>query len=286
MQKKITIPLLVIALCSVIFLLFYIGYYTTTCSWDNWTGFGSYTKPHKDYVRGKTLWDWLQLLIIPLILTGGIWWLNKRQEQSKIDLNLKQEESKQKLESNNRKQNTLENYFDKMSELILKDGSLKNNENAQTIARARTLLVMRELDGNRKAQALQFLRDSKLIRKPPTIDLQFVVLDGVNFERARLDDCQIKNAYFKKATFHEASLEDSNVEGCDFTDSKFTKAVLKNTIFNNAILKGAVFDGADLKGAKFEDAQQIEKADFSKAKNIPSELAAKLNNTSDKEEGK
>ena len=41
-------------------------------NWD-WTGLGTYIPPTKDnnFQRGKTLWDWLQLLIIPLVLAVG-----------------------------------------------------------------------------------------------------------------------------------------------------------------------------------------------------------------------
>src|SRR6266480_6643291 len=38
-------------------------------NWD-WTGLGTYIPPTKDsnFQRSKTLWDWMQLLIIPLVL--------------------------------------------------------------------------------------------------------------------------------------------------------------------------------------------------------------------------
>ena len=39
--------------------------------WVDWTGFGDYTSPLTTDQRGKTLWDWLQLLIIPIVLTVG-----------------------------------------------------------------------------------------------------------------------------------------------------------------------------------------------------------------------
>src|SRR5215470_18206464 len=65
--------------------------------WFDWTGFNGYyqvTTAHTisgpsagTVVRtevsqpGKTLWDWLQLVIIPLVLTFGIWWLTRLQQQ-------------------------------------------------------------------------------------------------------------------------------------------------------------------------------------------------------------
>ena len=32
-------------------------------------------------LAGRTLWDWLQLLIIPVVLALGVWWLNRLQQQ-------------------------------------------------------------------------------------------------------------------------------------------------------------------------------------------------------------
>src|SRR6266568_4720274 len=47
--------------------------------WD-WTGFTGYSPPTPQYQRGKTLWDWLQLLVIPLMLAIGGFWLNQLQK--------------------------------------------------------------------------------------------------------------------------------------------------------------------------------------------------------------
>lgn len=36
----------------------------------SWVGFGDYTKPRGVDERGKTLWDWLELLVIPAVLAA------------------------------------------------------------------------------------------------------------------------------------------------------------------------------------------------------------------------
>ena len=49
--------------------------------WD-WTGFAPYFSPHgtqyNDAPRGRTLWDWLGLLIIPLMLAFTGFWISER----------------------------------------------------------------------------------------------------------------------------------------------------------------------------------------------------------------
>src|SRR5260370_26894334 len=46
-----------------------------------WTGFGPYTPPTSNFQREKTLYDWLQLAIIPVALAVGVWWLNRVQQR-------------------------------------------------------------------------------------------------------------------------------------------------------------------------------------------------------------
>jgi len=36
---------------------------TNNLVWADWTGFGDFTSPSDNYFRGKTLWDWLPILI-------------------------------------------------------------------------------------------------------------------------------------------------------------------------------------------------------------------------------
>ncbi len=40
-------------------------------------GFDGYVDPNGEYHRAKTLWDWVELFILPIVLAIGAWWLNK-----------------------------------------------------------------------------------------------------------------------------------------------------------------------------------------------------------------
>ena len=53
-------------LLGVVLLVALIGGYSS--NWD-WTGFGSYTSPTKEgnFQRAKTLWDWMELLLVPIM---------------------------------------------------------------------------------------------------------------------------------------------------------------------------------------------------------------------------
>ena len=69
--------LLIVALVVALGYLLYAGF---TYGWPDWTGFGTYTPPQppiEGYQREKTLWDWLQLLIIPFVLAIAAFFLNR-----------------------------------------------------------------------------------------------------------------------------------------------------------------------------------------------------------------
>src|SRR5690348_16488872 len=52
-------------------------------------------------LRGKTLWDWLQLAIVPVVLTIGVWWLNHLQQQRDQRLADRREKSEREISLDN-----------------------------------------------------------------------------------------------------------------------------------------------------------------------------------------
>ena len=141
--------------------------------WD-WTGLnGRYSKiTRKNIIIGgkpadadealaNTLWDWLQLAIVPLVLAGvGLWFTQV------------QKSNEQTIASDNQREKALQDYIDKISELLLKehlseltaDGKLEPKyDEVRNIARVRTLTVLRGLDAIHKASVLQFLHESGLL---------------------------------------------------------------------------------------------------------------------------
>src|SRR5205814_6671660 len=124
----------------------------------------------------KTLWEWLQLLIIPLVLAvGGFWFsqIQKDREQKAAEQRTqiereaaeKRAETEREIAQDNQREMALQEYIDKMSELLLHE---KLRESAEldeivTIARVRTLTVLPRLDAKRKKSLLEFLKAARLI---------------------------------------------------------------------------------------------------------------------------
>src|SRR3990170_688331 len=123
--------------------------------WAGWTGFGAFTAPDGTYYPAKTLWDVLDLLIVPLVLALGVYWFNKSEKANE-----------QKIADDRQKEQALQNYLDKITELMLKESLLEKKDTPDhpvvEAAQIRTITTLRTLDLTRKNILLQFLRDSNL----------------------------------------------------------------------------------------------------------------------------
>jgi hypothetical protein len=78
-----------------------------------WTGIPAYYLPvssTKQYQPAKTLWEWLQLLIIPVGLFLVAYWFNRAERRNDRDNTL-----------DNQRQAVLQTYTDQVSELLLKE---------------------------------------------------------------------------------------------------------------------------------------------------------------------
>jgi hypothetical protein len=113
-------------------------------------------------LHGKTLWDWLQLLIIPLALAVIAILFNRTERKNE-----------QRIASDNQQEAALQEYIKEMSVLMLERNLRKSDVDAEvlTIARVRTLTTLPRLDEVRKGSVLQFLYESKLIEKNNIVDL-------------------------------------------------------------------------------------------------------------------
>src|SRR5215469_1736448 len=166
--------------------------------WD-WTGLG-----------GKKLWDWLQLLIIPAVLAIGGYLFS-----------LANSSTEQEIALNNQHEATLQDYLDKISELLLEKHLRKSpiDDEVRTIARVRTLTVLRRIDGERKASVLRFLYESDLINK----DKPIIHLEDADLSKADLSggfDLGPTGFYWDEPVWRvtdlsEADLSKANLSGAD-----------------------------------------------------------------------
>ena len=212
--------------------LLYLGYTLGS----SWTGFGYLPYPdgkkEGEFQRAKTLWDWLQLLIISAVLTVGGLWFNGQQNQTSLSISNKQHQVDLQIADNQQQATILSNYIGDMSNLLLNNKiNLQDSQpgdEIRIVARAKTLLALRILEPDHKGNLVQFLYEADLIsEKRQIIDLNLADLHGIDLSNAQLDGIDLKGA---------------NMSGAN----------LKNTSLNGADLSGVNLGGADLNEAKLD----------------------------------
>jgi len=215
--------------------------FTPTTS-PQWTGFGPYDSTING-PRSKTLWDWLDLLIVPLVLSVGVWFLSSTEK-----------ESEKLVELDRQQQSVLDLFINQISKLILENGLKSENvaKDTRAIARIYALGAFRRLSRERKAEALQFLLESRLIDNEPIIPLRGANLREAFLDHAELVGAEIKGAYFCNACFKQANLTEANLCGCDLSYVDFTQANFTGTDLSYAILKNAKLRNADLTKVKLD----------------------------------
>jgi hypothetical protein len=119
--------------------------------------------------RGKTLWDWLQLLIVPAILIGVTFAWSATQTRSDNRREDRRIEADRVAAEEARRDATLQAYLDQMSGLMLHERLLTSRPGAgvRAVARTVTLTTLRRLNGGRKGEVVRFLKEAGLIDARP-----------------------------------------------------------------------------------------------------------------------
>src|SRR6266511_6076613 len=82
-----------------------------------WTGFGEYTPPQpkiEGYEREKTTCDWMQLLIIPIVLAIGGFFLNRTERINAEKAAEQRSKTEREIAQQRTLDTVLETYFDRM----------------------------------------------------------------------------------------------------------------------------------------------------------------------------
>ena len=226
---------------------------------------------------GKPLWDWLQLLIVPLVLAAiGFWFTasqdarqqqieNQRAQQAQ-NIENKRAKAERELADQRAQDEALQAYFDQMSLLLLQK-DLANSEPGsavRTLARARTLTVLRAMDGARKGLIMQFLAESDLISR----DRSVLDLTGADWHEAILNDADLSGTELSGLDFNpppydgpaqlfgtnlsDADLSHAILGATDLHNAKLLRADLTYANLGEAYLRGADLSDADLSHAKLE----------------------------------
>lgn len=241
----------------IIVVLIAIGVFIRMGYTSSWTG-----------LEGKTLWDWMELLIVPVVLAVGAYLFNRAERRADRLREEERAEVEFKLAFENAQEARLQNYLDQMTNLILDKNLLnsKPGDEIRDIARAHTISVLNVLDGTRKATVLEFLHKSKLISGEAVISLRQASLNGLdllfgtdlrgaNLEKAFLNNANLVSANLREANLSSAYLRGTRLNGADLTGADLTDVILSEATMAEALLLSGSgnISMAELRNAVLDD---------------------------------
>jgi hypothetical protein len=216
---------------------------------------------------GKTLWDWLSLLGVPLSLAILGYWLQQVQQKRAEDLAKEQQKRAEDLAKEQRelaaeetKEEVLQVYFDRLSVLLVDKNLLAISaelgtkewngrstaeerellDSAVDVIRARTLSILRrfEKDLERKNSVIRFLIEADIVSKLK-LNLSKADLSKADLSKANLSNANLSNANLSKANLRGANLSKADLSGADLIVANLSKADLSGANLSGANLSGA-----------------------------------------------
>ena len=201
----------------------------------SWTGF-----------QGKTVWDFLQLLIVPLMLVAvGVWFTTQ------------QEVRQQQIEDQRSQDIALQAYFDGMTNLLIDEQGnqlrkLEPDTAVERLIQARTETLLAILDKDREVSVVLFLARSDVIPKGDPlvslagIDLSFIDLRGIDLSETSLSRSDLRNADLSEANLSRANLSRADLFRADLSRANLSEAYLSEAYLSEANLFRADLSEANL----------------------------------------
>jgi uncharacterized protein YjbI with pentapeptide repeats len=221
---------------------------------------------------GKTFWDWLHLLIVPLMLAlvtvAFTWQQDARQHRIEDDrfrqaqkIENQRAEAEREIQDQRAQNDMLQAYLDQMGTLLLNRNlrSANADSNVRNVARARTLTTLAALDPYRKQKVMRFLNETKLIQASspdgkPVISLSYAELEGVRLgHQGQQGSFDLKGIVLINADLRNVGMLNADIPGSNLSEADLSGAVLTNANLHGANLTGTDLTDADLTDTDLTD---------------------------------
>src|SRR5215218_9874451 len=209
----------------------------------------------KEY-GGKPLWDWLQLLIVPLVIAGIGFWFTASQNNRQQQIENQRATAERALAKQGAQDEALQAYLDQMSSLMLDKNLLESErgDSVYTLAQARTATVMTRLDSGRNKTVVGFLQNAGLVGKSSNVESSVNLFRNIDLRGADLRGRNLIGAPLRGATLDHADLREAILVHADLRGAYLDDTKLSDALMSHADLSHAFMFGADLKGVHLNDA--------------------------------
>ncbi|GGL73882.1 pentapeptide repeat-containing protein [Wenxinia marina] len=199
--------------------------------------------------EGRTLWDWLGLILSPGAVAAAAagfgalqFVLSERRANEEIFVA----------------------YVDRVTALLVDPALAEAPETARAAGRAQTVAVLSLLPPEQAGRVVRFL--AAIGR----LDEFAGEMEGIDLTRADLSDLQMSGIDLEDAALSGADLEGADLEGADLSGADLTGAdldfaVLRDADLSGAALAGALMRGTDLRGADLRGAIDLRTGDLAAA---------------------
>ncbi|GAC1389737.1 MAG: hypothetical protein NVS4B11_20580 [Ktedonobacteraceae bacterium] len=232
---RIIIIVLTIVVVVLVILLIFLGYTVS------WTGFNK-----QQGQPSKTLWDWMQLLIIPIFLTFGVVIINYTQQKRERNITEHRAQVDRDSTIDSQRETVLQAYLDRISQLLqINDLSSTNpDQKILVVVRAQTLTALQRLDPARRGDLFRFLYEAGLVGK--------FSLNEANFSGANLSGASLGSV-----SLRQADLSGANLSGVTLRKADLINANLRDANFSRAIISDTLLAGADLTNTNLENSHLV-----------------------------
>lgn len=236
-------------------------------------------------IGGKSIWDWMQLLIIPFILITVGYFFSNQQAQTSLQVSQQQHVADQRQAIDQQRATMLQTYMDNIQDLLLNHNLLKSKPTGDvaTLARARTLTALQGLDPGRRGLLVLFLYEAKLIGfcencesdaiggyivDDAIINLSRTNLSGADLSRTNLSGINLSGIPAMGVLSIGVDLSGADLSGTDLSEANLNGANL-----NRDNLSEADLSGADLSEASNLTQQQLDQVYSCSRAMLPEGLA-------------
>ncbi|GER88071.1 hypothetical protein KDW_22330 [Dictyobacter vulcani] len=171
------------------------------------------------------------------------------------------------IASEQQQEAVLQNYLNKLTDLLVHDQLLKMRNRAdppKIAADALTLDTFSRVNPERKAELMRFIYHTKVISNDSTIlDMQDVDVSKATMGNIDLQDTNLLGANISGADLHGANMSDTLLTFTNLSQTNLTRANFQGSDMHNTNLTGA-----DLAGANLRDATGLTQTQLSSVKSL------------------
>lgn len=225
-----------------------------------WTGFGESEREvveNGDLRRAKTLWDWMELAIVPVVIAVGGYLLGEgASRRAKEAEERSAEEDALRAEIRGR-EDALREYVDRIGGAISEhgaSGAAGIPAGVRTLMRAQTLSVLRSFGFERNKASEDRGVSNPVALRPDLRKEVLRFLDQAELIKAPNPAIELRGADLRLADMASIELAGASLRGADLTQADLSKANLREAYLSDAILRKAVIQGADMTKAKTDGA--------------------------------